>query len=66
MGRLTLPLELGKLKELSPCIWRVLHIADNSKIKVVNDRQGYINIYAWEGCGNYRWVRFADYDKPKV
>ena len=54
MGRLTLPMELGKLKEPSPCIWRVFHIVDDDEIEVVNDRQGHINIYAWEGCGNYR------------
>ena len=65
MGRLTLPLELGKVKEASPRIWRVFHIADDDEIEVVNDRRGHINIYAWEGGGNYRWVRFADYDKPK-
>ena len=65
MGRLTLPMKLGKLKEPSPCIWRVFHIVDDGKIKIMNDRQGHINIYAWEGYGNYRWVRFADYDKTK-
>ena len=55
MCRLTLPLELGKLKEPAPCIWRVFLIVDKSKIKVVNNRRGHINIYAWEGCGNCKY-----------
>ena len=43
----------------------MFHIVDNGKIEMVNDRQGHINIYTWEGCGNCKWVRFADYVKPK-